>query len=343
MLIINVLNPGLAAAFTIMAAFMAENIVLLGIIGGILLLLVYVLYRLRIKNKKRHEVVHPVTEILGNVPERVREMNEEIKPLGFAYEPYQDIFFSLLNPWQRKLGYCRLYDEASAALSMIIDCEPITFEYAGRKWLIEFWKGQYGMNTGGEVGIYYTADNTNLDIPGLFTGTFYYCPKDDECIDMSFTCRKKGNLLFTRSGYHWWLTGFKLGEFSKPSDLSMDITLDLYDKKMAHAFTEALIRAGYKEDQYRLLGRRVMVRYDKPHTKQPLTRTAFTDFIMQRNNESFCNAYNYLTSEYKDTLDKLVILRNENPGLYNRIMLIGKPKEAFDAYGTLQQYLKDKD
>jgi hypothetical protein len=339
MLIPSTFNPNCAMAPALIA-FISENVLLLIIIGGILLLLVSVVYRLRLK-KQKHEVVRPVTELLGNLPERVAELNQEIKPFGFAYEPYQDIFYSLMYPWQRELGYCRLYDEASAALSMIIDCEPIPFEYNGRKWLIEFWKGQYGMNTGGEVGIYYTT-GANLNIPGLFNGTFYFCPKDEDCINMSFALRKKGNLLLTRSGYHWWLTGFKLGEFSKPSDLSMEIVLDLYDRHMATIFVAALKKAGYKEDEYRMQGRRVIVLYDKPHTKQPLTRTAFTDFIMQYNNESLCSAYNHLTAAYTDTPDKLEIVRKENPGMYNRLMAIGKPREAFQGFNKIQGYLNNK-
>ncbi len=319
--------------------FLSENVVLLTIIGLVLLMIVTTVFRIRKKKKRRkREVIHPVTEILGNVPERLQELNNELKPFGFAYEPYQDIFFSLMNPWQRELGYCRLYDEASAALSMIIDCEPIRFEYGGRRWLIEFWKGQYGMNTGGEVGIYYTT-GPDLNIPGVFNGTFYYCVHDEDCINMSFVFKKNGNILFTRSGYHWWLTGFKLGEFSKPSQLSMDITLDLYDKRMANAFVEALKKAGYKDQEFLQQGRRVIIRYDKPHTKQPLTRTTLTEFIMQRNNESFCDSYNFLTEAYTDTLDKLEIVRKESPSMYNQILSIGKPKAMFESYNTIKGYL----
>jgi hypothetical protein len=156
---------------------------------------------------------------------------------------------------------------------------------------------------------------------------------------MSFAFRKNGNLLFTRSGYHWWLTGFKLGEFSKPSELTMDIVMDLYDRKMANAFVEALRKAGYKENEYEVQGRRVMVRFDKPHTNQPLTRTAFTDYLMQRNNESLCNSYNYLTQEYTDTLDKLEIVRNEQPGMYNKAIHLGKPREIFESYDAIKVYL----
>lgn len=321
--------------------FFAENITLIAVIGLILLLIFGFIYTFRLKKKnKEHEVVPPVTDIIGNIPDRIAELNSEIKPFGFAYEPYQDIFYSLMNPWQRELGYCRLYDEASAALSMIIDCEPITFEYNGRKWLIEFWKGQYGMNTGGEVGIYYTT-GPSLNIPGFFNGTFYHCPKDEDCINMSFTFRKKGNLLFTRSGYHWWLTGFKLGEYSKPSELSMDITLDLYDRRMAYTFVNALVKAGYKEEEYSVAGNRVMVHYEKPHSPQPVTRTAFTDFIMLRNNESFCDAYKRLTADYTDTIDKLEVVRKESPGMYNHLLSLGKPKATYEAFKNINEHLDD--
>jgi hypothetical protein len=319
--------------------FLFENVGLLIIAGIFLLLIVYIVSLLRREKKKnKREVVQPVREVLGNVPERVAELNQEIKPFGFAYEPYQDIFYSLMYPWQRELGYCRLYDEASAALSMIIDCEPIRFEYNGKRWLIEFWKGQYGMNTGGEVGIYYTT-GPDLNIPGVFNGTFYYCVEDEDRINMSFVLKKDGNILFTRSGYHWWLTGFKLGEFSKPSQLSMDITLDLYDKQMANTFVAALKKAGYQDNEYTQRGNRVIVYFDKPHTTQPITRYGITEYIMQRNNEYLCNSYNLLTEEYTDTLDKLEILRNESPSMYNRAISIGRPKAVFEGYDTIKGYL----
>ncbi len=322
-----------------LVTFVSENVLLLTIVGIILLLGLTMVFYFKRKKKSKREVVRPVTEIIGNDAERLAELNQEIEPFGFTYEPYQDIFYSLMYPWQRELGYCRLYDEASAALSMIIDCEPIRFQYNGRRWLIEFWKGQYGMNTGGEVGIYYTT-GLDLDIPGVFNGTFYHCVKDQDCINMSYVFRKDGNILFTRSGYHWWLTGFKLGEFSKPSQLSMDIVLDLYDRRMASAFAEALRKAGYKDNEYTQQGNRVKVRFDKPHTRQPITRTALTEFIMQHNNEAFCNSYNYLTEAYTDTLDKLEILRLESPSMYSRILDIGKPKAVFESYNTIKKYLK---
>ena len=339
MLLLFTFCPNQVAA--VITTTFSLDLVILVIVGLIMVLgLSFVLFFTKRKKKNKREVIPPFTKIIGDEPERVAELNEELKTFGFAYEPNQDLFYSILNPWQREFGYCRLYDEASAAFSMIIDCEPITFEYDGRKWLIELWKGQYGMNTGGEVGIYYTT-GPNLNIPGFFNGTFYHAPKDEECINMSFALRKNGNLLFTRSAYHWWLTGFKLGEFSHPKEITMDITLDLYDRKMANVFAVALRKAGYTEDEFSVQGYRVNIHYDKPHTKQPLTRTAFTDYIMQRNNESLCTSYSQLTSEYTDTLDKLELTRDESPNMYSRIMTIGRPMGAFESYSKLKGHLED--
>ena len=319
----------------------APPIALLIIIGILLLICITSFYRIfrRKKRKKGEQQDVPLeTKIIKNNPERVAELNNTIKPFGFAYEPYQDIFYSTMYPWQREMGYCRLYDESSALLSMIIDCEPITFEYNGKKWLIEFWKGQYGMNTGGEVGIYYT-NGFDLNIPGVFNGTFYYCVKDEDCINMYFALRKNGRVIFARSGYHWWLTGFKLGEFSDPSELSMEIVLDLFDQKMAYAFVNALEEVGYEEGEYEVEGNRVTILFDKPHTTQPITRNAVVEYVMQQNNESLCDSYRTLTKGYTSTLDKLEIVREDAPQLYTQILNIGKPKAVFKSYDTIKNYL----
>lgn len=315
----------------------------------ILILILLTFFSIKAKRRKRKKkkskeniIVRPITDVIGTDQERLEELNKDLKSFGFAYEPSQDYFYSLTNGWQRKFGYCRLYDEASATFSMIIDSEPIYFRYNGMKWLIEFWKGQYGMTTGGEVGIYYTK-GPELNIPELFNGTFYNCVNDEDRIDMSFAFRKNGNLLFTRTSYHWWLTGFKLAEFSHPSELSMDIILDLFDRQMAEAFIIGLQEAGYSEGEYAIRGRRVYVHFDKPHNQQPFTRNSLTTTIMQRNNQSYCNAYHQLTQSYVNTVDKLSFVKYQSPQMYNKIMSVGKPYQVFESYNTIKEFLKDED
>lgn len=327
---------------SILWSFYIENRALT-IIGILLLLLVVAIFiQIRKINKrktgKQNEIVRPITDITGTNPEQLEELNSDLKPFGFAYDHTQDIFYSLMDGWQRDFGYFRLYDEACATFSMVIDCEPIYFNYKGIKWMIEFWKGQYGMTTGGEVGIYYTS-GPDLNIPGVFNGTFYNCVKDEHRIGMSFAFRKNNNLLFTRSANHWWLTGFKLAEFSQPSELTMDIILDLYDREMAEAFVGGLRKVGYTEQEYAIRGRRVYVHFNKPHTQQPFTRNPITVHLMQRNNKSFCESYNYLTDAYVGTLDKLSYVKYKSPNMYKQIINMGKSHQIFEAYDNIKGYL----
>lgn len=324
---------------SILWSFYINNKVLVIVTTLMLLFIISAFNRLRISSKKKQKIdVRPITDIIGTEQEQLDELNKDLSPFGFAYDISQDLFYSLNDTWQRKFGYFRLYDEATATFSMIIDCEPIYFQYDGMKWMIEFWKGQYGMTTGGEVGIYYTTGPV-LDIPGIFNGTFYYCVKDEDRINMSFALRKNGNLVFTRSAYHWWLTGFKLAEFSQPSELTMDIILDLYDRQMAEAFVEGLREAGYRENEYAIRGRRVYVHFDKPHTQQPFTRNPLTARLMQRNNKSYCDTYNQLTATYVNTLDKLSFIKHQSPHMYNQIMNMGKPLQVFESYNKIKGLL----
>ncbi len=88
---------------------------------GLILILVFgiLFWTGKMKKKESHEVIHPITDYIGNLSERVAELNDELEPFGFAYEPYQDIFYSLQYPWQRELGYCKLYDEGFKRLGCI--------------------------------------------------------------------------------------------------------------------------------------------------------------------------------------------------------------------------------
>lgn len=56
-----------------------------------------------------------------------------------------------MYPYQRKFGYYEPYDELVYSLNIGIDCEPTYFQYDGRRWLIEFCKGEYCMTTVGEL------------------------------------------------------------------------------------------------------------------------------------------------------------------------------------------------
>ncbi len=257
---------------------------------------------------------------------------------GFKYDKRQDILYSDINALQRDFGYCRLYDEATARVGMIIDCEPVYFEYGRKKWLIEFWKGQYGVTTGCEIGIYNTT-RPNLNIPDIFNGTFYDCADDSDMLYISYVLLKNGKRLFSRSAVHWWLTGFKLGEFLQPSELSARITLVLKDGDMRNAFKNGLVAAGYKNSEIDVNGNAVRFAYTKPRTAQPASRTKQLEKQMQKTNRELCEHFNELTKNYKDSLSKLDVVSKQDPSMYNEISDLGGSKIISDKYNLLAEFL----
>lgn len=260
------------------------------------------------------------------------ELDKVLENAGYCYDPIQDIFYSTLDPWQRKTGYCRLYDEVAAPMGMIIDAEPIYFEYQNKKWMIGLWKGQYDLVTGGEIGIY--TGSFDLDLPGVFNGIFYHSVSDDELLPMSFTLKKNGETLLRRQGKHWWLTGFKLGEFSEPSELTMEIGITLDNEIMRDAFVSGLTRAGYSTSELTIYGNTVRFIFDVPHTAQPMTRTTATDWIIQRKNKLLCDKYQEITAPYTNFVDKIKVIEVQAPELYNLAMKIGKNKQFYDMWAA---------
>lgn len=267
--------------------------------------------------------------------EQLRKLNALLEPSGFAYEPKGDYFFSQMNCWQRKVGYCRLYDEAAPFFNMIMDCEPIPFEYGGKRWLIELWKGQYGITSGAEIGVYNT-NRADVDADG-FKGPFYEAVSDDEMLGLSFVFRRDGKRLIKRKQLHWWLTGFALGTFSEPSALTMDARIKFPNSEMRDAFVQALGRAGYGPDEYRVRLRSVVVHFTKPHTEQPAAQLGPQRLIAQGLNRSNCALYLNVTSPYTDTLDRLEFLMSMAPNLVEFLLnslystALFKPYEALHA------------
>jgi len=261
------------------------------------------------------------------------ELDKAIEIAGYSYDPKQDIFYSNMDPWQRNVGYCRPYDEAAAPLGMIIDCEPIYFEYSGTKWMIGFWKGQYDLVTGGEIGVY--TEGLDLKIPEIYNGTFYNCASNADLLPMSYTLKKNGATLLTREAEHWWLTGFKLGEFSEPSELIMDIDITLHNEIMLEAFVNGLKNAGYSEVEFTIDRNTVSFTFDIPHTQQPITRTTASDRIIQRKNEKLCEKYQYITRNANSIQDKIKAIEEQSPEMYEKIIKIGKSKQIYEIYGTI--------
>lgn len=351
------------------------------------------------------------------------KLGEIVDYAGFSYDAGQDILYSKINPRQYNWGYCYFYDEGIFFISSLLDCEPIYFLYDGKEWMIELWKGQYGIETGGEIGIYNRSSSTatmaqNLNIkssnvisdfliravearlgsplPNWFkeefrkvcnekikivdgvvvglsgilswinnseiwsktdnivdtsevrklygdlvttissclTSKMYACAvgneneNEDEWLKMSSNVKYDGKEQYNRySSNHWWLTGFKWGDFTEdPNNISMDISITFDNEQMKEAFlygksvsdphdysqftnsikdfkdhnndndgNYGLLKIGGGKNPYKVTENvcTVNLTFSKPKSSQTVTRALFEQTV-QFCNKKFVNMYNEL-------------------------------------------------
>lgn len=213
---------------------------------------------------------------------------------GFAYNSEKDIFYSTRNAWQKNFGYTHMYDVLAPVFRMIIDTEPVKFYYNNKNWLITFWKGQYGIVTGAEVGIYCTSEKK------VNKKTVYLPVDDSEMLNMYLILYKYGKVIARVHAKHWWLAIFKLGMFSNPKDLSMDINITFPDQQMLQAFLKSFKKLRYNIKDFTVIDNTFCFRYIKPHTRKVWTRTWLTDKIRQFFNRKNVELYNKYLEDFID-------------------------------------------
>lgn len=265
---------------------------------------------------------------------------------GFQYNSDQDIIISRMDAWQRDFGYAYAYDLlAPITISANIDCEPFFFIFDDKKWMIEVWKGQYGIETGGEVGVYViNEENPLLDTTvghrphNIQNSYFFNCADDRELLNISFTLFRNGKELFSRKAEnHWWSTGFMWGVLSDPEDLSMEITITFDKIKMLNAFSESLTDSGYRD--FSVDSKTIKFLFDSPKTYQPRKSSEWKNII----DDVKCNNVN-IVEKYRS-----LSLKNNDPNHINDKKISREIVRYFNLYSNrnirkfLLQYLKNTD
>lgn len=249
--------------------------------------------------------------------EKLCLLEELIHPLGYCYDPLQDIFTSTTDAWQKKYGYTALYDKAAPFFNMVFDCKPVYFDYDGKTWLFEVWKGQYGINTGAEIG-FYCADR--IVPPCERDTTVFHAVDKNDYLDMGMELFYNGRLLACRQERHWWLTAFSMGHFADPKDLSMNISIHFCYYEMCRAFTEALTEAGFCLMSLNLC----LYCADIPFSFGPVKRPGMWMWILRHivlwKNKMFCRLYQWVTKPFTETCDKLLYLYFFLPYAFRRML-----------------------
>ena len=164
------------------------------------------------------------------------------------------------NAWQSVFGFNEVYDFLSPVAGVVCDTMRVRFNYSGKEYMVQLWKGiyGYGMFTGGEIGMYSKPE-------GRLIGQYDVVP-ESEWIGMEMAIFHNDQWLFTRPlEKQWWCTGYKWYSLpnatSKPrSHVTMESRLSFNNEEMARLFCESLNGAGFS----RLEGNELF--FDRPET-----------------------------------------------------------------------------
>ena len=182
--------------------------------------------------------------------------------LSYQYSYEDDYYYTNdKEAWQYNFGFGKIYDIVSPYILLEYDYVRVFFTYEDKDWMLQMWKGQYGLIFyGGEIGIY----NRPHSDDGVHEWTMYSCPAEEDWLDMEITLwheQTDGTWLreFTRKyDKYWWCTGFKNGHLRsvEPADeLRLTGRITFKDEKMTEIVANGLVECGFgKSDSKENLG-----------------------------------------------------------------------------------------
>lgn len=281
------------------------------ILVGILLLTV--LSVVLFNHKRKRKVCEKLCAM--SCEEKCSLISELTEPFGYCYVPSQDIFSTTVDAPQRTFGYTALFDRYASHFNMIFDCLPVYFDYEGHTWLIEFWKGQYGINLGCETGIY-QADSLISSIQQ--DHALFHSVTNAQMLPLSVRLFRGSIEIAHLRARHWWLTAFDMGSFANPAELSMCVSITFPNRAMLHAFVNALAATG--KCQYKTCGMTVQVSfaYCTSCTLPPLRRLYHR--LVQRWNKLQCRLFLWTTRPFTSSLDRLLCLYFYLPPVFRHIL-----------------------
>lgn len=280
------------------------------IIGFVILLFVILFFVIWIRREKSKRIIQKMPK-----QQKVQKLNELAEPFGFFYKEEADLFTTKRDAWQRDMGYERLYDHAAVATHMIIDSWPVYFDYDGKTWLIELWKGQYGINTGGEVGIYHAK---TVVPPALYAVTHFEAVEEEEMPWIRSVLIGGNQVLYENEARHWWLTGFRMGMFFKPEKLQLYTNIVFENREQAEAFYFGLQKSGNRKGMYDIYKERVCIRMNM--TKQVVGVTRVLRSLLLFSNRFWTAVYRKVTAPFQTTEDRMLFLYYQIPWCFRKML-----------------------
>ena len=195
-------------------------------------------------------------EYVINVVKRgnlLKDFLEGQQVLSYQHSYIDDYYYTNdKEAWQYDFGFGKIYDLFAPYLLLEYDYIRVFFVYENKDWMLQMWKGQYGMIFyGGEIGIY----NREHSEKGVNDWTFFKCPGEEDWLNMEMTLyHQETNGSWTREftreyDKYWWCTGFKNGSLrqQEPADeLRMEGRITFKDAEMAKIVADGLKECGFR-------------------------------------------------------------------------------------------------
>lgn len=290
---------------------------------AIFILLLTVILLLLVLHGKKKKIIKDMCGMSSYYKNHL--LNELAKPMGYRYNPRQDIFTSTQDAWQKHYGYRDLYDRMAPYLNMIFDCQPIYFDYDKKTWLIEFWKGQYGINTGSEVGVYH-ADT--IIPPSERKMTTFHAAAENEYLYINSILYHNDRFLAETGAPHWWSALFSVGHFANPKNLTLNVSIRFPNLDMRDAFLDALFLNGYDTGNVHICFNVVSFTFHPPRRPGCLLKKIYRLYV-QLKNRLFCKLYCFVTRPFKNTCDKLLYLYYYLPFIFRRMLRPRRYKKRY--------------
>lgn len=155
--------------------------------------------------------------------------------------------------FQKNFGYNYTYDIGANFIDFSIETTKLDFDYDGKEYRIQLWKGQYISGeigtVGGEIGVYTRPEGT------ISAVDHYDCAAEDDWLKMEMTVYwdefDNGEYLpqLTRNyNDFWWATGFVDGQLKNRRDSnSMRVLgrITFESVEQAEAFDNAMSKKGF--------------------------------------------------------------------------------------------------
>lgn len=155
--------------------------------------------------------------------------------MGYYIDFNQNYVYTGINVWQRNMGFNIFYDIFCYLTPFFFHytTQRVKFNYQGKDWMFQMWKGRYAIANGGELGIYTRPEEKE--------GSFYDCGADEDMLVMSIEVYHGDELLFKHGPMlHWWVTGFAINDTAYlPESLTLFATIEMRDEEMLEAASEA--------------------------------------------------------------------------------------------------------